>query len=153
MNRLNEIKKYIEISPTLSSGGQPSKEQLVVLCEEGVKLVINLGLEDADYAVEKEAEILAKYGVEYINIPVDFTSPTKKKLFQFFSAMQLLKNNKIFVHCAANKRASCFVGLWGKFFLGWSKNEVDEYISNVWEPDQVWSSFMDKMVLEIGNHS
>ncbi len=146
---MSKINHYLEFSPLIFSGGQPNEEQLSLLSHEQFKAVINLGLSDAEYSVTCEEHILVNSGIAYTHIPVEFTAPTKAKLLLFFENMQLNKEKKLLVHCAANKRAACFLGLWGEFHLDWSKTKADEYIKRVWEPDGTWSDFMGTMRQDI----
>jgi hypothetical protein len=65
--------------------------------------------------------------------------------------MNASRGKKVFVHCAANYRASCFVSLYGQQQLGWSVDEAEAHMRRVWEPDETWIAFIDtaRQVLEI----
>ncbi len=49
---------------------------------------------------------------------------------------------KIFVHCAANKRVSTFVSLFGQARLGWSLDMAEACIRRVWKPNAAWADFI-----------
>jgi len=137
-----DIYNFIEISEELSTAGQPSEEQLKGIAQEGYEVIINLGLLDPRYCIEDEAGLVNSLGLEYVHIPVNFQSPMMDDLKQFFKVLDQSKGKKVFVHCAANYRVSSFVSLYGQAKLGWSIEEADEYIHNVWEPDSVWAEFI-----------
>lgn len=145
MPSLIEIKNCVEASPRIYSSGQPTKIQLHGLHLVRVKAVINLGLSDAEYSIDDEAEIVKRQRVDYFHIPVNFAMPGEKELQLFFKIMDKHSGNKVLVHCAANKRAICFVGLWGERSLGWSHLKSDELINKVWKPNDVWSGFLTSM--------
>ncbi|NOZ55020.1 MAG: hypothetical protein GXP08_18090 [Gammaproteobacteria bacterium] len=144
-SKRSEIKNYIKISPTLISGGQPNENHIRELCRNGIKTVINLGLTGADYSVKAEKNICLDSNVTYIHIPVDFMNPEKEQLLLFFEHMKRHSSDVIFVHCAANKRACCFLALWGELYLGWSRQQADEHIKKIWGINDVWSAFMKQM--------
>ncbi|VAX06733.1 hypothetical protein MNBD_GAMMA26-482 [hydrothermal vent metagenome] len=118
---------------------------MLELCRNGVKAVINLGLSDADYTVKEEERIFLDNDVAYIHIPVDFMNPEKKQLKLFFEYMKKHSHETTFVHCAANKRASCFLALWGEFYLGWSRGQAEEYVKEIWAINSAWSKFVKQM--------
>ncbi len=83
--------------------------------------------------------------MEYIHIPVQFANPTRRDLESFFDAMNR-RRGKTFIHCAANKRVTAFLGLYRAIRLGWPPEKAFELTREVWEPDEVWSSFIDEML-------
>lgn len=69
-------------------------------------------------------------------------SPSKEALQQFIVKMEELKGKKVFVHCAANYRVSCFLAIYRAVKLGWSKEEALSELNRVWEPNETLSSFI-----------
>lgn len=132
----------MQVTPQLATSGQPSKTQLREIAEEGFETVINLGLSDPKYCLPDEVETLHSLGLEYHHIPVNFQTPQPENLRQFFSVMDAAKEKKVFVHCAANKRVSCFVALYGEARLGWSREKANAFIGHIWQPDEVWESLI-----------
>ena len=76
------------------------------------------------------------------SLPVDFNAPQADDLGRFLGAMDGARDNKVFVHCAANYRVSSFVALYGESRLGWSPEEGDAHIRRVWEPNETWTRFI-----------
>src|SRR5262245_20541165 len=114
------IKNFISVSPTLSTAGQPSEDQLREVARAGFEVVINLGLLDPRYCLADEGGVVESLGMKYHHIPVDFAAPQPRDLENFFNVMDASHHRNVFVHCAANYRVSTFVGLYGQARLGWS---------------------------------
>jgi len=139
---LDEIKNFVAVSDRLGTAGQPSEEQLREVADAGFEVVVNLGLLDPRYCLADEAGSVAALGLAYHHIPVDFNAPQADDLGRFLGAMDGARDNKVFVHCAANYRVSSFVALYGESRLGWSPEEGDAHIRRVWEPNETWTRFI-----------
>ncbi len=85
---------------------------------------------------------VAALGMQYVHIPVQFTSPTQQDLLAFFDAMDQYRGQKVWVHCAANMRVSAFVGLYRVLRQGWEEERAFELMRGLWEPNEAWSSFI-----------
>jgi protein tyrosine phosphatase (PTP) superfamily phosphohydrolase (DUF442 family) len=144
---LTDIKKYYPITEMIASAGQPAEEQLKDIRDTGFEVIINLGLHDnPEYSLKDEAASVKALGMEYIHIPVLFKHPTRQNLDDFFKAMDEHKAKKIFVHCALNKRASVFLGLYNIIRFKQSPAQAFEFIRKIWEPDKIWKAFFDKIL-------
>jgi len=140
---IEQIKDLLLISPKLATSGQPSESQILDLAGDGFQVIINLGVLDPGYCLTDEEGLARSLGLEYHHIPVDFQAPKARDLMLFFEAMENSKGKSVFVHCAANKRVSCFVALYGQAKLGWSLERADEVIRRVWEPNETWATFLE----------
>ncbi len=140
---IEDICAFVSLSDKLATAGQPSEEQIPTLAENGFNVVINLGLQDPRYCIPDEEGLVTWYGMSYHHIPVEFSTPTKEDINKFFQVMDDCQDEKVFVHCAANYRASCFVAMYGQARYGWSERQAMEFIRGVWEPDRVWLEFMN----------
>ena len=144
---LSDIHNFREVDELLSTGGQPTEAQLASVARAGFEVVINLGLhDDPRYSLADEPGCVAALGMEYIHIPVQFGRPTEADLTAFCQAMQAHQGKKVLVHCAANKRVTAFVGLYGALRLGWSQERALALMRSVWEPDEVWMQFISAML-------
>lgn len=145
--RITDIYNYREVDPKLSTSGQPSERQLRAVASAGFEVVINLALHtDPRYSLPDEPGLVRSLGMHYIHIPVRFDSPTEGDLLAFFAALERHAHQKILVHCAANKRATAFLGLFRMIRQGWSAEAAFALMRSVWEPDAIWSSFMAAML-------
>ena len=143
MMAIQEIKNFIRVSPSLSTAGQPSEDQLHELAKAGFEVIINLGLLDPRYCLADEEGLVESLGMKYHHIPIDFTAPQPRELDSFFDVMEASRDKNVFVHCAANYRVSTFVGLYAQARMGWSVDQADAHIRRVWEPNDTWQAFID----------
>ena len=140
-----DISNFVAVSDSLATAGQPTEVQLQELKAAGFDAVINLGLLDPKYCLPDEAGSVASLGMVYHHIPVSFQEPKADDFAAFCSALRSLRDRKLFVHCAMNFRVSCFVALLGEAELGWTRAQADAHVRRLWEPDRVWSTFLQDM--------
>lgn len=138
------MKSFIEIDDHLACGSQPNAEDLQALALQGTEVVVNLGLSGTAYALTDEAQIVAANGMVYYHLPVDFEHPDAKQLHQFSALLKQHPGQKIFVHCAANKRASVFTALHGQRHWGWDARRADHLIQQCWQPTPAWQALIDE---------
>jgi uncharacterized protein (TIGR01244 family) len=139
------IYKLLQIDDRLATSGQPSEAQLAQVAAAGFDVVINLALhDDPRYSLPDEAGTVRSLGMDYVHIPVQFKAPTLGDLAQFCAAMDAAHGRKTYVHCAANLRVTCFLGLYRVLRLGWDKDAAFEPMRRMWQPDEVWSAFIDQ---------
>jgi protein tyrosine phosphatase (PTP) superfamily phosphohydrolase (DUF442 family) len=140
---LDRLKKFRTAGSHIATAGQPTVEQLRAVAVAGYRLVINLGLADPRYCLPDEAATVAALGMDYRHIPVLFDAPTLEDFQQFTAILDRRTRDRIFVHCASNHRASCFVALYGQLRLGWTRAEADDFVFGTWAPNETWLEFMD----------
>lgn len=139
---LSEIRNFVALDDRLATAGQPTEQQLAVVRASGFEAVVNLGLLDPRYCLTDEARIVAALGMSYRHIPVDFQHPTLDDFRAFVDTMREHAGRRVFVHCAANFRVSCFVALYGERELGWSREAADAHVRKLWQPNEVWQAFL-----------
>ena len=150
---INDIFNFRQLTPTLATAGQPDAEELLAICHAGYEVVINLGLQDAPYALQDEAKIVTGQGLEYHHLPVDFQAPEMARFHDFRELLNGLSERRCFIHCAANKRVSCFMALYRIIELGWSRQEAEREMLLIWRPDAAWQAFMDEALEQIPRSS
>jgi len=152
---MNDIYNYLSYHEKLSSSGMPNAEQMDSVAEAGVQLVINLAPHDVPNAVPNEKELVESLGMEYINIPVNWNTPTKDGLNIFMDAMDANMDKKIHVHCEANFRASGFILMYRVLRLGWKADDAFTVMHTVWDEDAypVWKMFIEDMLKRSGDGS
>ncbi len=140
-----KIYNFLRLSEKLATGGMPTAEQLSDAPNHGVQVVINLAPHDAQDAIPNEADLVTSLGMEYINIPVDWDTPTKTGLAKFMNAMDERRGRNIFVHCEANFRASAFVAMYRILRLGWMDENAFNVMHKIWDEDTypVWKMFIE----------
>ncbi|WP_444998395.1 fused DSP-PTPase phosphatase/NAD kinase-like protein [Aliikangiella sp. IMCC44359] len=94
----------------LITGGQPSKEELYLLSQSGVKTIINLRNTN-EFDGFDEATLVGKLGIKYISIPVagakGITVDNAIKLDQALAKTKGLT----LVHCASGNRVGALLAL------------------------------------------
>lgn len=140
---LNDIYHYKLISRQLSSSGMPTIQQLKSIAEAGVELVINLASHHVPNAIPNETQLVASLGMQYINIPVNWTTP-EDGLNVFMDVMDANQGRKIHVHCEANFRASAFITMYRIMRLGWDQEKAFKVMHSIWGEDAypVWKMFI-----------
>ena len=123
----------------------PTAGQMESAAEAGVQVVINLALKTSQGALENEDALVESLGMKYIQIPVEWSEPTRQNLEDFFNAMDAHKDNKVFVHCQANYRASSFIMLYRVHRLGWKNEDAIPVMERMWNPEDfpVWQKFIE----------
>ena len=137
---------YVVASNRLHTSGQPDSEQLAALPDQGFDLVINLAPPTSPNSILDEGGLVTQGGASYVNIPVDWRTPTYED-FKFFSGiLNQSTHDQILVHCMLNYRASMFTFLYRTVHKGVAPQDAYEAVAAVWEPGDQWVEF-GQMVL------
>jgi protein tyrosine phosphatase (PTP) superfamily phosphohydrolase (DUF442 family) len=145
---LTDILNYLPTTATLSSAGQPTAEQFATIAAAGFEVVINLALSTSSNALPNEGDIVAAHGMTYVHIPVIWENPTMQNLDDFFAAMDAHREQKIFLHCAVNKRASAFGFLYSVLRAEIPVAKAKKTMHRIWKPDHTWQRFIDAALAE-----
>lgn len=137
-----DIINFNQVSDDLASSGQPTETDFEQIAKDGYSTVINLALSTSDNAIPNEGDIITELSMTYIHIPVQWQNPTLEQFELFAAAMQHLVGRKTWVHCARNMRVSAFIYLYNTLYLNVPKNVASQKLSEVWQPNKVWSEFM-----------
>lgn len=136
------------IDDRLATAGQPSAEQFRAVRSGGYQAVINLLPADSKSAVAGEQAAVEEQGLRYHYLPVVWEAPTADDFTRFCALMQAESGSRLFVHCAANKRVSAFVFLYRVLRLGVAREVAERDLLAVWQPDEVWSRFIEERLAE-----
>jgi protein tyrosine phosphatase (PTP) superfamily phosphohydrolase (DUF442 family) len=144
-----DIYNYLRIDETLSTGGQPSVEELAAAAREGFEVVINLALhDDPRYSLPDERRSVESLGMTYEHIPVKFDAPTQDDLLAFFDLMDRHQGKRVLLHCAANKRVTSFLGIYRVMRKNWEIQPAFAPMREIWEPNEVWAPFISAMLMK-----
>lgn len=143
---LEGIYQYQRLSESIASAGQPTHAQLSDIARAGFEVVINLGLENADYSLKDERLLVESLGLIYEHLPVTWERPTKENLRGFFDIMAKHEGKRVFIHCAANKRVSVFMALYRIIQNSWSREDALHAMHKVWTPNEIWQGFIDNVL-------
>ncbi|MGF1460444.1 MAG: protein tyrosine phosphatase family protein [Leptolyngbyaceae cyanobacterium] len=142
---LQEIYKYVPITDTLATAGQPTESQFADIKQAGFQVVINLALPTSTNALPDERTVVAGQGMRYYPIPVIWEQPTLADFQQFQAVLAEHAGQKVFVHCAMNMRVSAFVYLHRRL-QGVPRAEAEPAMARIWQPNNIWQTFIDEML-------
>lgn len=147
--QLMDIINFQKVNSRIATSGQPSPTQFEHIAQSGYGLVINLAMPDSDNALPDEGALVSSLGLKYIHIPVKWDSPQVSDLEYFCKIMNASTEQKTWVHCALNMRASCFVFLYQTLELGIESKHAKAPLETIWHPqnDKVWGSFISAATL------
>ena len=137
-----EAENIHQVFDWLWSSGQLSEQDIASLPGLGIEAVINLALPTSSNALPREAELVTRHGIAYIQIPVAWERPELQQLMQFFGTLKAFEGRKVWVHCARNMRASAFIYLYRRLCLAESEQTAVHPMQEVWLPDQTWQTFI-----------
>jgi uncharacterized protein (TIGR01244 family) len=150
--RIEEIFNYRKVNDQISTGGQPTEEQLRAAAAEGFTTVINLATIDPDRSLADEGGLVRSLGLTYHHIPVKWDDPQANDFAAFEAVLQQASGDeKILIHCAANFRVSAFYGLYAMKHLGWTEAQADDFRAPIWAGSDypIWEKFIGAMKLKI----
>ena len=143
---LTEIYNFRRVGERLGTAGQPTEDQFRMIRDAGFEVVVNLALPTSDNALPNEGSIVTGLGMSYAHIPVNFQTPTAADFRAFCGLMEAFYGRRVFVHCAANMRVSAFLFLYRVLHQHVSVNDAEHDLHAIWEPDQVWSRFIENQL-------
>jgi len=135
------------VNQNLAFSGQLVEADVEVLKAMGFTTVINLATFNRERN-GKEDEWVTSKGLSYLHLPVDFSAPTESDLVRFFSLLDSLRGQKVWVHCFVNYRASAFVYLYRIHRLGHKNDEAEASLNEFWTPElratyPQWEDFLE----------
>lgn len=135
------IKNFHFVSQNLASSGLIKMEDYTHIQKYGFKHVINLI--PGEQSIERER--VESLGMTYQQIEVEWAEPTLENFEQFTKLMNSYNNEKIYVHCEANYRASTFIYLYRIHKLKESHEIAQKDLLAVWKPSKTWQDFINKL--------
>lgn len=129
----------------LWSSGQLSERDIDSLPSQGFEVVINLAPPTAASALPGEAEKVTRQGLSYFQIPVIWDEPKPEQFEQFAALLEAFAQRKVWVHCGKNMRAGVFLYLYRRFVLGEDEQVASFPLREVWQPNEVWQAFIDRV--------
>ena len=128
----------------LWTSGQLSEADISRLPGLGIDVVINLATPSSSNALPGEAEMVAREGISYFQIPIEWENPQLEQLAQFFLLMTAFEGRKLWVHCALNMRVSAFVYLYRRLVRNEDDTAAAWPLREVWEPNETWRIFINE---------
>jgi RimJ/RimL family protein N-acetyltransferase/protein tyrosine phosphatase (PTP) superfamily phosphohydrolase (DUF442 family) len=139
---LEGIRHFRQIHERLATAGQPTEEELALIAHCGYRAVINLALPSSTHALADEGGVLARLGVDYVPIPMHFESPELSSALRFFEELGRRQDERVFVHCAMNKRVSALVYVYRVAIAGEDPTRARADLDAIWTPSEAWRRLM-----------
>ncbi|PTQ90128.1 protein tyrosine phosphatase family protein [Agitococcus lubricus] len=136
---------YYQIHDLLACSGQPNEAQLQHIAACGYQVVINLALVNSEPSLLNEDEMVSQLGMTYVHIPVLWNAPKLQDFILFAELLTAYRRPKVWLHCAKNMRASCFLYLYQKHILHYDEARARYPMANIWQPNEVWSAFIEQV--------
>lgn len=133
------IKNYHSVSETLASSGSLELEEYQKIKAYGFKHVVNL----VPGNQTEERKYVESLDMTYEQIPVAWDNPKLSDFEKFVELMNSYGDDKVFVHCQLNWRASGFVYLYRITQLGVSIDEALKDLVAIWQPKDGWQEYID----------
>lgn len=130
------------VNERLSTGGHFVDGGLAEIKDQGVQVVIDL----RDKPPPNQLQRLEDLGIEYINIPVVWTSPERVDFERFSEAMSRHQGDNVLVQCQANYRASAMTYLYRVLVERVPEAEASRDLLAVWEPSGRWAEYMSEVL-------
>ena len=136
------INNFHFVSEQLASSGMLELEDYALIKDYGFEHVINLipGMQ------LKERKYVESLGLSYEQIPVVWDDPTQENFRAFVKLMKSYDDDKVYVHCELNWRASTFVYLYRVTQLGISDETAKADLLSIWTPEPDWQAFIDSTI-------
>ncbi len=147
---LETVRNFQIVSDRLASSGQIGYDQIPLIAEQGYEVVINLAIAD-EARNGQEGFLVAQSGLSYVHIPVDWQQPKVGDVRKFLGVMEAYRDQKVYVHCFANMRASAFVYLYRTLSEGVSEEEARATMLAVWDPAEQsqWAKLIEDAKAEL----
>ena len=100
-----DLPRYVEVTPRIGTGGQPTDAGFRKLAQKGYRAIINMreaGEEGLDF--DKQRRLAEDLGMKYYQIPFSGKEPKEEPVSQFMALMEQLKDGRVFVHCRTGAR-------------------------------------------------
>ncbi len=149
-DELSEISNYREYSATFASSGQPTKEQLQLLKDDGFERIVYIAFSNNGNAFADEDVVVKELGMDYVHIPVIWDQPTASDFYSFAGSMQREPDRKTLLHCQVNYRASAFSFLYRVLYEDVSVGEAKADMNSVWQPNETWQNLIFGILEENG---
>jgi protein tyrosine phosphatase (PTP) superfamily phosphohydrolase (DUF442 family) len=130
----------------LWTSGQLSERDIRMLPSFGIDVVIHLVAPTGNNILPNEADLLARQGITYVQVPVASDKPKLEQFIHFMNVLDDLKGRNLWVHCTRNARASAFVYLYRRLVLGHSEKDASFPMREVWTPNETWQVFISEVM-------
>ncbi len=145
---LTEITNFRQYSDTFASSGQPTREQFQAIADQGFERVVYIAFTNNTNALPDADQVVKGLGMEYTQIPVDFSNPLPSEFYAFADSVQRNTGKKTLLHCQVNARATAFSFLYRVIYEDVAVAEAKADMNTVWQPNEVWRDFIFEVLAQ-----
>ena len=145
---LTEITNFRQYSDTFASSGQPTREQFQAIADQGFERVVYIAFTNNTNALPDADQVVKGLGMEYTQIPVDFSNPLPSEFYAFADSVQRNTGKKTLLHCQVNARATAFSFLYRVIYEDVPVAEAKADMNTVWQPNEVWRDFIFEVLAQ-----
>jgi uncharacterized protein (TIGR01244 family) len=121
------ITNFTKVDAVVACGGATETSALEGLKADGFKTIINLRQPTEPGAnIEENAAAAKSLGLNYVNIPVNGSSPDPKAVEQFLETIANKANQPAYVHCASASRVGALWMVKRVLQDGWAVDKATE---------------------------
>lgn len=148
--QLSQIKNFQFIHERLFSSGQPTAEELKQIKEYGIGTVINLAESDAEHALPHEDKICLDVGLNYIQLPISWKTPSSDQCLLLLDLVNhLLESQMVWVHCSNNNHVSSLMYLYRQYFMDVDIATAQDFLHDIWKPNETWTGLIHAVSLQL----
>ncbi|ENV69889.1 MULTISPECIES: protein tyrosine phosphatase family protein [Acinetobacter] len=148
--QLSQIKNFQFIHERLFSSGQPTAEELKQIKEYGIGTVINLAESDAEHALPHEDKICLDVGLNYIQLPISWETPSSDQCLLLLDLVNhLLESQMVWVHCSNNNHVSSLMYLYRQYFMDVDIATAQDFLHDIWKPNETWTGLIHAVSLQL----
>ena|SRR5438034_8093429 len=116
------VPQFVEVTPKLYRGGQPTTEGFEALASMGIGIVV-----DGRGSRKHEREIVTRLGMEYAPIPWHCPFPKDRIFARFLILLRQNPDKKVFVHCRlGDDRVGMMIAAFRMAEQGWTADEAKQ---------------------------
>ena len=102
-----EIINFRQYSDRFASAGQPTREQFQDIANQGFERVVYIAFTNNPNALPDADQVAKELGMEYMQVPVDFSNPLPDEFYAFADSMERNRDKTSVLHCQVNARGRC----------------------------------------------
>jgi protein tyrosine phosphatase (PTP) superfamily phosphohydrolase (DUF442 family) len=142
------IQNYFQYTDSLSSGAQPTQEQIAALKNNGFDVIVNISPVSTRNAIKDEAQLVEQLQMDYIHFPVDCSNLRPLHYNTFKGIMNGLEAKKVFVHCGGNIKSSNLLHMYHVLEKGIDEKESLQTLRKIQNPEEKWFNYFKKMGMQ-----
>lgn len=120
------IPNYVELTPTIGTGGQPSQEGLKLIAEKKYQSVLNIRSGSESFELAAEERQALQLGLRYFMVPFSAKEPSETQALAFNALMSALKGDKVFVHCGSGNRVGSLMMIYFVLEEGMAPDKAEQ---------------------------